>query len=267
MTNKEIEELEYKYLMKYFHFLKFAEDEMLLGFKTKEKIKDDWYNKYASSKSDFATGAEIIVYSLLNGKGIGQANSNPVGADLFFEVEDAFIHIDLKTVQTDNIGDFSNSIFVGQNQNSYDGYMLVNKKSRAYEPNLPHFYNKGNENEKICLTYFITILYEKENLDILVISIMCMPNGELKNYYKDRVLKAGKTQPEARFNFSNVSDFEFLENKKRVQVVYFNEKMEDKFLSKLTFYKNLYDSQNGKISNYQIDPHFEELSVAEPGVK
>jgi hypothetical protein len=24
----------------------------------------------------------------------------PVGADMFFEVEDAFIHIDLKTVQT-----------------------------------------------------------------------------------------------------------------------------------------------------------------------
>jgi hypothetical protein len=72
MNSKEIEELEYKYLMKYFHFLKFAEDEMLLGFKTKEKIKDDWYNKYASGISDFAVGAERIVYSLLNGKGIGR---------------------------------------------------------------------------------------------------------------------------------------------------------------------------------------------------
>ena len=122
---------------------------MLLGFKTKEKIKDDWYNKYASGISDFAVGAERIVYSLLNGKGIGQPNSNYVGADLFFEVEDAFIHIDLKTVQTDNIGDFSNSIFVGLNQNSYDGNIIVKNETRAYFPQLPHFYNKGKPNEKI----------------------------------------------------------------------------------------------------------------------
>lgn len=264
MNSKEIEELEYKYLMKYFHFLKFAEDEMLLGFKTKEKIKDDWYNKYASGISDFAVGAERIVYSLLNGKGIGQPNSNPVGADLFFEVEDAYIHIDLKTVQTDNIGDFSNSIFVGLNQNSYDGNIVVNKtENRPYIPQLPHYYNKGKVSEKICLTYFITILYEKENLDILVISIMCMPNGELKEHYKDRVLKAGKNPDKARFNFSNVSEFEFLDNKKRVQVVYFNESMDDKFLSRLSFYKNLFDIQYGKKSLYQSDSHFGELSVAD----
>ncbi len=35
---KNIEEIEYHYLNKYYHFLKFAEDELLLGFKTKEKI-------------------------------------------------------------------------------------------------------------------------------------------------------------------------------------------------------------------------------------
>ena len=40
---KKIEELELKYLNKYYYFLKFAEDEMFLGFKTKEKIKDDWW--------------------------------------------------------------------------------------------------------------------------------------------------------------------------------------------------------------------------------
>ena len=116
-----IEKLELKYLEKYFHFLKFAEDELLLGFQTKYKIKDDWYSKWNPNEegkgiSDFATGAERIVYSLLNGKGIGQPNSSPIGADLFFEVPDAFIHIDLKTVQTRNIGDYTGSIFVGNNQ-------------------------------------------------------------------------------------------------------------------------------------------------------
>ena len=120
---KKIEVLEQKYLNKYFYFLKFAEDELLFGFRTKYKIKDDWYPKWNPTEegkgiSDFATGAERIVYSLLNGKGIGQPNSSPIGADLFFEVEDAFIHIDLKTVQTRNIGDYTSDIFVGNNQNN-----------------------------------------------------------------------------------------------------------------------------------------------------
>ena len=98
----------------------------------------------------------------------------------------------MKTVQQDNIGDFTNSIFVGENQNSYKGNMIVKKEERPYNPALPTFYNKGKENQKICLTYFITILYKRENLDIMVIAIDCMPNGELEKYYKTRVLKAGK---------------------------------------------------------------------------
>lgn len=69
---KNIEKIECKYLNKYYHFLKFAEDELLFGFRTKEKIEKDWLEKYKSGISDFAVGAERIVYSLLNGKGIGQ---------------------------------------------------------------------------------------------------------------------------------------------------------------------------------------------------
>ena len=246
LTPREIEEKEYKYLMKYFHFLKFAEDEMMIGFKTKEKIRKDWINHYASGISDFSTGAERIVYSLLNGKGIGQPNSSPVGSDLFFEVEDAFIHIDLKTVQTDNINDFRESIFVGENQNSYKGTISKqNNISEDYIPHLPQAYNENNKEEKICLSYFITILYEKDSLDILVISIMCMPNGALENHYGTRILKAGKNPGKARFSFSNATDFELLEgNKKRIQVIYFNTNMDQEYKNKLEFYDNLYRTQN-----------------------
>jgi hypothetical protein len=41
MTDKEIEQIEEKYLKKFFHLMKYSEDEMMLGFKTKEKIKGD----------------------------------------------------------------------------------------------------------------------------------------------------------------------------------------------------------------------------------
>lgn len=264
MTNQEIEKLEHKYLNKFYHFLKFVEDELLKGFKTKEKIENDWLGLYKSGISDFATGAERIVYSLLNGKGIGQPNSCPVGADLFFEVDDAFIHIDLKTVGatlnprkknhpeggwSNNIGDFNTNIFVGTNQNSYRGKMLVTRGKdkgilRDYIPKLPHFYNEGKVDEKACLSYFITILYDKDNLDILVMSIICMPNGRLENHYQTRVLQPGKNIDKTRFKFSKVANFEMLVNSpSRIKVIYFKDDMKVEYLKKLKFYKAVYDSQ------------------------
>ncbi len=249
MSFKEIEEIELKYLNKFYHFMKFVEDEMMFGFATKEEIKDDWIGKYDSKISDFAVGAERIIYSLFNGKAIGQPNSCPVGADMFFEVNDAFIHIDLKTVQTDNIGDFTKNIFVGTNQNSYRSEIKkANGESfepkRFYEPALPTFYNKHSSKEKICLSYFITILYERENLNILNINIISMPNGELETHYKSRVLSAGKNPDKARFDFTNVSSFELLESKpSRIKVVYFDDKMKNEYKAKLKFFENINNNQ------------------------
>jgi hypothetical protein len=260
---KKIEEREYHYLIKYYHFLKFAEDELFKGFRTKQDIEPDWLGLYKSGISDFAVGAERIVYSLLNGKGIGQPNSCPVGSDLFFEVDDAYIHIDLKTVGatlnpkkenkknkipawSNNIDDYVNSIFVGTNQNSYKGKMLVTRgkdkgKLREYIPNLPTFYTNKN---KLCLSYFITILYDKDNLDILVMSIVCMPNGELENYYSNRVLQAGKKLDKTRFRFIDVQDFELLEHKpKRIKVIYYKKDMPLVYKAKLKNFEKLYFEQ------------------------
>ncbi len=248
ITDKELEILEYKYLKKFYYFLKFAEDEMLSGFQTKEKIKGQWYKFWNTNGSgDFSVGAERIVYALLNGKAIGRPNSCPVGSDLFFEVEDAFIHIDLKTVQTRNIGDYNNSIFVGENQNSYNYFMDVNKKEREYSPHLPHYYQYDGLS-KPCLTYFITILYEDNNLEILNINIICMPNGQLSNIYKKRPLKAGKNPGKTRFNFHKTKDFELLVDKRRVMVIFFNEgNIKPEHKNKLLFLTDLYKSQSRSI--------------------
>jgi hypothetical protein len=248
LNNKAIEEIELKYLKKFFYLMKYAEDEMMIGFQTKEKIKDDWAGKYGTNISNFAVGAERIIYALMNGKGVGQPNSCPVGSDMFFEVEDAYIHIDLKTVQTRNIGDITNSIFVGRNQNSYKGKMSVNtisgKIERDYDPALPTFYNKGKKTEKICLSYFITILYEDINLNILNINIICMPNGELESHYKNRVLQAGKNLDKTRFRYSDVDSFEFLNGKpKRIKVVYFDNEMSSEYKNKLKFFQDIYQNQ------------------------
>ena len=259
LTQTEIEKLEKKYLNKYYHFLKFAEDEMIEGFKTKDKIKDDWWGLYSSQTggkgiSLFSTGAERIVYSMLNGKGIGQPNSSPVGSDLFFEVKDAFIHIDLKTVGASligksNIGDYTSSIFVGENQNSYEGYMEVRSRGKTimkkYKPQLPTYYNKGKENQKICLSYFTTILYDTDTLDTLVMCIVCMPNGELEPTYKTDVLSAGKNDGKARFRFKNTSKFRLLsENDYRVKVIVFKEDMDIEYRKKLKFFEEIHSKQS-----------------------
>tara|TARA_B100001741_G_C16540633_1_gene594152 strand:+ start:1523 stop:2284 length:762 start_codon:yes stop_codon:yes gene_type:complete len=249
-NKKHIEELEKKYLNKYFHFLKFAEDEMLSGFKTKDNIKDDWWGLYASGISNFSTGAERIVYSLLNGKGIGQPNSSPVGSDLFFEVSDAYIHIDLKTVGASlkgktNIGDYTKSIFVGRNQNSYKGEMIVNGEKRKYTPQLPTYYNKGKKTQKLCLSYFITILYDIDTLDTLVMCIVCMPNGELEPVYKTDVLAAGKNPDKTRFKFTSTPNFRLLkEDDYRIKVVVFKEDMDLKYKKKLKFFEEIHNKQS-----------------------
>lgn len=251
-SKEDIEALENTYLKEFYHFTKFVERRMLSGFATKEKIKDDWLGKWDKNAqsnergiSSFAIGAERIVYALFNAQGFGQPNSAPVGSDLFFETSDAFIHIDLKTVQTRNIGDYNTSIFVGDNQNSYNGDIkLKNGTSRKYKSALPSIYNNQG-NKKPCLTFFFTILYDEENLEILNINIICMPNGDLKEVYGSEVLKAGKNPGKIRFNFSKVDEFKLLEGKpKRVKVVYFNESMNKKYLKKLYYLHGLYKTQN-----------------------
>lgn len=256
-----IEELEAKYLDKYYYFLKFAEDELLYGFKTKYEIQNDWIDKWNPTEegkgiSDFATGAERIVYSLLNGKGIGQPNSCPIGSDLFFEVEDAFIHIDLKTVQTRNIGDYTNDIFVGNNQNSYNGKVIVSGTEKVYdEACLPCYYTLSDGRKKVCLTYFITILYEESNLNILNINILSMPNGRLFDIYGTSVLKAGKVlypvgNPKRdthcksiRYKWGENKNFKLLPNRSRVRVAYFNQSMDSTIKKKLKKIQEIYENQ------------------------
>lgn len=253
---QKIEKLEHKYLMKYWYFLKFVEDEIVRGIASMDDIRNDWDGLYGGEKgtSLFDVGCERIVYALLNGKIAGQPNSAPVSSDLFFEVEDAYIHIDLKSVTTsdgitpnDNIGDFSTCIFVGENQNSYAGTIIKNANSlnevrEPYNPNLPTFYTKKNGDKKITLTYFVCLLNNSVTQKCELISIMSLPNGQLEPYYKSRPLKAGKNPGKARFNFSAVPIFELLEgNKKRVRIIHKNPNMSDRLKSKLHFYLENFD--------------------------
>lgn len=257
ITLQEIEILEHKYLMKYWYFLKFVEDEIVRGMLSMEDIRADWQGLYGREEggiSLFDVGCERIVYALLNGKIAGHPNSCPVSSDLFFEVEDAYIHIDLKSVTTsegtaenDNIGDFNTCIFIGENQNSYAGTIIKNagrpnEYREEYSPKLPTYYSKTNGDKKISLTYFVCLLNSSATQRSELISIMCLPNGRLKDYYGSRPLKAGKNPGKARFNFSAVPTFELLDgNKKRVRIIHKNPNMSEYVKRKLEFYLENFD--------------------------
>ncbi|MFH0948545.1 MAG: hypothetical protein V1833_06080 [Elusimicrobiota bacterium] len=151
---KKIETLEHDYFEKINFDLSQDLQKMIDGLNSKDKIKDDWkgfFNRIDKKKqnSDFSRGAERIYYWLFSQ--FGKPNSSPIGADMFFETHNAFVHIDIKTAKFDNPSDFKGKVPLGANQTSYSG--------KNYGVHLPTFYNKNKPSEKICLTYIINIVY------------------------------------------------------------------------------------------------------------
>lgn len=245
--SKDLEKIEFwenEYLKQIYYLLKIDKEKMLSGFDTKEDIRADWEKFLGAETSDFATGSERIFYWLFSQFGV--PNSSPIGSDMFFETYNAYVHIDIKTVTLANIGDFRRNIFVGDNQNSYIGNINVKgKEPRPYKGNLPTYYTKRDGSKKLCLTYFIVILYNETNLDIQAIAITCMPNGELYEVYGDEVISAGKNKGKIRFNYSKVKEFKLLEDKPlRTKVLLWNEHMAPEVETAMSELKDIYQKQN-----------------------
>jgi len=220
MELKDIEFWENHYLNQIEYDLKHDLEKMLQGLKSKDKIKEDWFHIFNSAdkkrqNSDFARGAERIYYWLFNQ--FGTPNSSPIGSDMMFELYNAFVHIDIKTAKLDNASDYKGKIPVGENQTSYkpEGY--------EYAVHLPAEYTYQN---KICLTYFINIIYDisDENIEIKTIVLIAVPNGKLSEIYGDEIVDAGKTGYKGkgfRYNFSSRPYFELLDEKpKRIRILF-----------------------------------------------
>jgi len=241
-TPEWIEFWENEYLEQIFDMLSIDRMKMLDGFHTKEEIRPEWEQYLGKETSDFAVGSERIFYWLFNQ--FGKPNSSPIGSDMFFETYNAYIHIDIKTVTTRNIGDITRNIFVGDNQNSYEGYIQVRgKEPRKYKGNLPSIYTKIDGKQKVCLTYFICILYNEQG-EIQMINLTCMPNGILKDIYKDKPLSSGKNPGKIRYNYVECNEFELLENKSRLKIVLWNENMDEEVKGKISHIKELVNEED-----------------------
>ena len=261
LNKEETEQTEKEYLDKFYHFLMFSKDKLFEGFESGNEIRRYWRQKW-SAKGSFDKGAERIVYSFFNTQGFGTHNSAPVGSDLFFQTDNAFIHIDLKTVSTSTIDDANTNHDIGINQTSYPGpYRLLNKpyKEKKFKPSLPFSYNV-KDIPKPCLTYFIVIIYEKRNFDVICMYITSMPNGCLRGQYKGKILKQGRSsigkyskKNTTRFNWEKCQEFELLAEPvvgfkpKRIRVIHYDDKHNSNYKDKLKLLKHLYDEQNYNI--------------------
>jgi hypothetical protein len=71
-----------------------------------------------------------------------------------------------------------------------------------------------------------------------------MPNGELEPTYTTDVLSAGKNDGKARFRFTNTSKFRLLgDNDYRVKVIVFKDDMDENYIKKLSFFKEIHSKQ------------------------
>lgn len=134
---KQVELFELDYLERINFMLSQDINKMIQGLNSKDKIKEDWVEKFRrtdkkSQNSDFARGAERIYFWLFNQ--FGKPNSSPIGADMFFEEHNAFIHIDIKTAKLSNRSDYKGLVPISENQTSYSS------PQRKFKSNLPHFY-------------------------------------------------------------------------------------------------------------------------------
>lgn len=234
MTQKGLKEIEFwenHYLNEIEFTLKQDLHKMNTGLKSKDKIKSDWIDAFMSGdpqkkNSDFSRGAERIYYWLFNQFGI--PNSAPIGADMFFETYNAFVHIDVKTAKLDNRTDYRGVIPIGANQTSY------NSRIHNYKANLPHYY-RVPEGCKICLTYFINIIYDIVNDNDIVIKaviLVSVPNGALHSVYKEEIVRSGKsgyTGDGFRFKYSSAPFFRLLsERHKRYKIIDKSSDIEEK---------------------------------------
>jgi len=185
-SHVDLEELEKRYLDYIVTSLRQDPKGLISGLNSRITILNDWRNQFLRTArrgykaSDLDAGAERIFHHLFTPM-FKFPNSCPIGSDLMYQTNEAIIHIEIKTNIVDNVSDYKGKVQLGRNQISYG---FVN-----FSPNLPSIYSSVN---LPTLTYVIQIIHEHMSPKIYALSVICIPNGQLSQYYGSKILQAGK---------------------------------------------------------------------------
>ena len=157
-TDVELETLENEYLEQIYDTLHGDERKMIEWLDSKDKISADWLSKFnrvekLKQNGELARGAERVFYTLLSGSR-WKPNTAPIGADMFFENHNAYIHIDIKTSRIDNPSDYKGKVPIGKNQTSYKATASNRGTPINASPNLPKYYSDGKPCINPSLTFF-----------------------------------------------------------------------------------------------------------------
>ncbi|MBQ3546743.1 MAG: hypothetical protein IJA34_17430 [Lachnospiraceae bacterium] len=134
---------------------------------------------------------EGIIFSQLGWK----VCSLPVSSDSCFEVGDAIVNIDAKSIK-DTDGDATgNKVNLQRTQTSYSHGRTISftgtGHTRTWEPKLKTYEKHKIFGEIPNLTYIFKAIYSNTNLveELYLISI---PHGQLYNIFKDDILQKGR---------------------------------------------------------------------------
>lgn len=228
-THVELENLEFGYLKDIYNILVDDDSKIIKWLASRDKIIIDWEPIFNREKKKSKTGAvhrgaERVFYALVGFGGRWIPNSSPIGSDMFFEDRGtAYIHIEIKTSQSDNDGDFGGVIAMGENQTSYKATASNNGSPISHIPNLPQYYSDGLP----CTTYAIHLIYEPVSLDTVAILLICIPNGQLFEIYGNDIINKGKSKKDGslRYAYKRRPTFEtLLDHPLRVKCLYYNPK-------------------------------------------
>ena len=86
-----------------------------------------------------------------------------------------------------------NKIVAEKNETIYDSSRDINYSNKLWRANLSHYVNHRIYGEVPNLTYFFIMDYNIDN-EVLKLSLVSVPNGQLYNIFGDSIINAGKVQ-------------------------------------------------------------------------
>ena len=204
LANEKLERLELDYLNTIYAMILSHLQDILQRFYLRIKLYDFWKRQFRESEelkrlSDLGVGAERVFHTIFARRTDWLPSSIPVGSNLFYETEGAFINIDIKSVYVENSWDYFGAAEVGERQTSYSMQHTWGALEK-FVPQLPPYYELDGM-EKPCLTYIMQIIHvdidqileKKYDPNLIALILLCVPNGLLYREYEEKIIEEPKS--------------------------------------------------------------------------
>ncbi|OYT55495.1 MAG: hypothetical protein B6U76_05835 [Desulfurococcales archaeon ex4484_217_2] len=217
-------------------------------------VKESWYPIFEEVQkeskrrlTDLGIGVERIFHWKFAKEYDWKPCSIPLGSNLFYETDDAFINIDVKTAYVENGWDYLGLVIVGEAQTTYP----MQKKwgaRKKFQPRLSKYY-KVQEKIKVCLTYVLQIVhvsfkkiqskgYDPNPIAIMLVSV---PHGDLYSIYGDDICGEPKNFKKKNNVKIRPKNFRFLYSKAPYFHVIYNMSKKKNYRIKVLFNKEYVD--------------------------